>query len=258
MRSACLELLKKDPNARMTMCSFVTSAAFNARTQSIPLHYKPRTHVEERLRRAHVRQLAYQIDTINQVVSQMKIAAEATSALALEEPPAPALGAISRRSSMSERGFTHGDEIGSLQEARKRLESYHGEDKTDAVAVAVVGNSISVDGDEGASMSVHLPAISQPRASGTVHLLHGSAAADIHHSQLHQSNSKTDIAPSNQPTPPAVVLPRLSRKLGSSEALDTHHEGREDEHSSSAVLSPRSLLNQTATGKDGSKHNDGA
>lgn len=62
------KLLIKDPAERMTMTQFLTSPVMQHKVAAVPCSYKPKYHMEERFRRAQVRQLTQQIEHLGIVV----------------------------------------------------------------------------------------------------------------------------------------------------------------------------------------------
>lgn len=62
--SAAKALLNKDPSARMTIPQFLSSPAMASKVASTPANYKPKHHMEERFRRAQVKQLTRQIENL--------------------------------------------------------------------------------------------------------------------------------------------------------------------------------------------------
>ena len=57
-------LLTKDPATRMTMTEFLTSPVMQHKVAGVPNNYKPKYHMEERFRRAQVRQLTQQVEQL--------------------------------------------------------------------------------------------------------------------------------------------------------------------------------------------------
>lgn len=58
------KLLNKDPTERMTMHQLLTSPALQHKVAAIPATYKPKYHMEDRFRRAQVKQLIHQIESL--------------------------------------------------------------------------------------------------------------------------------------------------------------------------------------------------